>query len=134
MTRTEFQRLAEVRVRDAEVLVTAQRWDAAYYLAGYAVECGLKACIAKVFKQDDIPEWSFVKNIFVHDLAKLFELAGLQPHIVKNSPLDINCGIVRKWSEKTRYELGATAFEANEMFNAVTDPTNGVLPWLKNYW
>ena len=45
MTRPEWQRMAGERVRDASALLKVRRWSAAYYLAGYAVECGLKACI-----------------------------------------------------------------------------------------
>jgi HEPN domain-containing protein len=134
VTRSEFQQVAELRVKDAEILLNAQRWDAAYYLAGYAVECALKACIAKGFNQHDIPDWKFCQNIFVHDLEKLLKLASLQSQIVKNSPLDVNWGIVSEWSEKSRYELNTTETDATEMFGAVTDLANGVLVWLKNNW
>ena len=46
MNRADFQRLADVRIDEAGVLLAAGRWSGAYYLAGYAVECALKACIA----------------------------------------------------------------------------------------
>jgi HEPN domain-containing protein len=45
MNRTDLQILAEDRLKDAEVLLANGRFGAAYYLAGYAVECGLKACV-----------------------------------------------------------------------------------------
>ena len=32
-----------------KVLLDAGRYPAAYYLVGYAVECGLKACVAKTW-------------------------------------------------------------------------------------
>ena len=134
MTRTEFQQLADIRAREAEILLRAQCWDGAYYLIGYTIECALKACIAKAFKQDDIPDKGFVSNIFSHDLTNLLKLAEVQKHMSANSPLEVNWGIVRKWSEKTRYELAKSQFDATEMFNAVTDTANGVLPWLKKYW
>jgi hypothetical protein len=47
MFRKDFQDLAMVRVRDGEVLMDAGLFDGAYYLGGLAVECALKACIAK---------------------------------------------------------------------------------------
>lgn len=47
MFRKDFQDLAMVRVREAEMLLAAGLFDGAYYLAGLAVECALKACIAK---------------------------------------------------------------------------------------
>jgi HEPN domain-containing protein len=71
MTRSELQQLAQDRLDDAQALLAAQRWTAAYYLAGYAVECGLKSCIITylsanldvIFKQRD-----FSRNCWTHDL------------------------------------------------------------------
>jgi hypothetical protein len=34
----------------------------AYYLAGYALECGLKACIAKLMNPDDFPRERAAKD------------------------------------------------------------------------
>jgi HEPN domain-containing protein len=45
LSRTELQQLAEIRIAEANVLLANGMWDGTYYLAGYAVECGLKACI-----------------------------------------------------------------------------------------
>jgi HEPN domain-containing protein len=53
MTRWDLQKLAEDRLLDAEALLAAGRWSAAYYLAGYAVECAIKACIAKLVQEYD---------------------------------------------------------------------------------
>ena len=47
MNRRDLQQLADDRVLDAEALLNAGRWAAAYYLSGYAVECALKARIAR---------------------------------------------------------------------------------------
>ncbi len=43
-------------MRDAEVLLDAGQWSGAYYLAGYAVECGLKACAAEMTNQHDLSQ------------------------------------------------------------------------------
>ena len=67
-------------------------------------------------------------------MKKLLMLARLDDKMINNSPLAVNWGIVSKWSEDVRYESSASRAGAIEMFNAVTDATNGVLPWLKNYW
>ncbi len=53
VNKTDFERLTEERVNDARALLAAGRWPAAYYLAGYAVECALKACIAKLINAGD---------------------------------------------------------------------------------
>ena len=46
VNRWEFRELATLRLAEAKALLDAGLPDGAYYLAGYAVECGLKACIA----------------------------------------------------------------------------------------
>jgi HEPN domain-containing protein len=53
MNRTDFQELAEERLEDARPLLDAGRFSGAYYLAGYAVECALQACIARLTNQEE---------------------------------------------------------------------------------
>ena len=64
MDRSDLQVLAEARVVDAEALLEAGRWAAAYYLLGYAVECGLKACAAKQFNQYEVPDKTVVNDFY----------------------------------------------------------------------
>ncbi len=45
MTRADWQQIAEERLLAAQALLAASLWASAYYLAGYAVESGLKSCI-----------------------------------------------------------------------------------------
>lgn len=56
MNRSDIQILADIRVGEAKALLDLGHWPGAYYLAGYAVECALKACIAKLTKADDFPD------------------------------------------------------------------------------
>lgn len=56
MNRLDFQRLAELRLSESTALLAAGFPDGAYYLAGYAMECALKACIAKRTREYDFPE------------------------------------------------------------------------------
>jgi HEPN domain-containing protein len=78
-TRAEFQEMAGRRLEEAKVLLDQGRWDGAYYLAGYAVELALKACIIKLLlTRDDFPEKEFSRNCYTHDLEKLVGLAGLE--------------------------------------------------------
>ncbi len=58
MNRSSLQNLANERIKDAEALLMAGRWSGAYYLAGYAVECALKACFAKKTREYDFPQKS----------------------------------------------------------------------------
>jgi HEPN domain len=55
LNRSSLQTLAELRREDARVLLENGRFEAAYYLAGYAVECAFKACLAKRTQEYDFP-------------------------------------------------------------------------------
>lgn len=48
---TELRKIAEERLKDAEALLAAGRYDGAIYLGGYVVELGLKRRICVT--QDD---------------------------------------------------------------------------------
>jgi hypothetical protein len=53
--RKDLQELSTVRPKEAAALLKAGLFDGAYYLAGYAVECALKACIAKGTQRYEFP-------------------------------------------------------------------------------
>jgi hypothetical protein len=72
-----LQALAEERARDAEALLNAGQWSGAYYLAGYAVECAHKACIAKQINQYDYPSKELALKAYTHDIRSLLNTAGL---------------------------------------------------------
>jgi HEPN domain-containing protein len=54
--RKGLQELSNVRLKEAKALLKVGMADGAYYLAGYAVECALKACIAKETRRYDFPD------------------------------------------------------------------------------
>jgi len=55
LTRRDFQVLAGLRAEEAAILVRNRKHQGAYYLGGYAVECALKARIAKKTKRHEFP-------------------------------------------------------------------------------
>ena len=134
MNRTELQQLAEERARDAEALLNAGRWSGPYYLAGYAVECGLKTCIASLTNQHDFPDKDLAQRCFTHKIEALVEVAGLvlqrNSDALANRTLAANWLIVKDWDEKARYRQW-TEPQAREIFAAVIATTNGVLPWIR---
>jgi hypothetical protein len=68
-----------MRLQDARVLMRGGNVPGAYYLTGLAVECAVKACIAKnTVRHDFPPSPSAVKDIYTHDLVKLVGAARLQ--------------------------------------------------------
>lgn len=129
--------LAQLRWNDAEVLFGAGRHSGAYYLAGYVVECGLKAIIALSFRATVIPSPKFVSAIHTHNLEALIALAGLKQQLdvaaAENPELEANWAFIAGWKESSRYET-IDPFTANRMIMAVGDPRSGVLQWLKTHW
>ena len=52
----DLQDLAELRIKEARILLDAGSYPGAFYLAGYSVECALKACIAKALANWNAPQ------------------------------------------------------------------------------
>ena len=75
--RTDLQAYAQAKLDDACILLQNRRYSNAYYLAGYAVELGLKACIAAQISAETIPDKEFIKKILYHEFPILIGLAGL---------------------------------------------------------
>lgn len=138
MNRAAWQKLASERVKDAKALLKIKRWAAAYYLAGYAVECGLKSClILYLMKTDEFPEKRFSEQCWTHNLERLVTLAGLGAALDSDAAADAdlskNWAIVNDWSESSRYALTPKA-KAEAMVEAVTDLKHGVMSWIKPRW
>lgn len=139
MTRSDFQKLAMVRLSEAKLLLRHRKYDGAYYLAGYAVECALKACLAKRTKRCEFPPPPGVVKDFYYthsykDLLKVAELTAQQGLDNKSNPtLAANWGIVYQWKETRRYE-SSTKTQATDLIEAIGDDPDGVLPWIKRYW
>jgi hypothetical protein len=94
MNRASFQRISEIRRREALTLLRQRHYPGAYYLVGYAVECALKACVAKQVRRYDFPDRKLANEAFTHDLERLMRLSGLAPELEKemetNKPLELN--------------------------------------------
>jgi hypothetical protein len=125
--------LTELRIEEAEVLLKAKKYDGAYYLAGYAVEFGLKACIAKKTRRYGCPDKDFAAKCFSHKVEQLVELADLRAALRSDAALMVNWAIVKDWTEQSRFERKTRA-DAQALFDAITNPAHGVLQWIKSHW
>ncbi len=120
-------------------LLDAGRWHAAYYLTGYAVECALKACVLTYIDDTGIifQDKKFAERCFTHDLETLVRAAGLEEarglEIAANSLFGANWDTLKDWSVDIRYKEKSES-KARELYEAVTDNMNGVLPWIKTRW
>lgn len=127
-----------MRAREAKLLLDASEWSGAYYLVGYAVECGLKACLTKVLQPYLMPDREIISDkAFTHDLAKLSQMANLDGTRNRQAQADpafgVNWNTVRDWNESSRY-VTWTETKSKDLYAAVTDANHGVLPWLRTVW
>src|SRR6266852_3643041 len=109
-----------MRIEEAESLLNAGKWDGAYYVAGYSVECALKSCIIKkLMATDAFPDRKFSDQCYRHDLTLLLEKADLENELNNSGPVVKKWNIVKDWSEQSRYEFGRDEQEVREFFAAI---------------
>jgi hypothetical protein len=109
-------------------------------LAGYAVECALKACIiAHLNKSEEWPEPGFSNRCYKHSPETLLELTGLvaacDAEATSDSEFAINWNIVKDWTEEARYDHAIIdEAKAKAIYSAIAEQNHGVLQWLKKHW
>jgi hypothetical protein len=50
-----------------------------------------------------------------------------------NLAMGRNRQLVKDWNERARYQHKTEA-QARQLYQAVSDAANGVLPWIKGHW
>ena len=114
MNKAHLQKLAKMRVDDARALLGRKRWSAPYYLCGYAIECGLKACLLRHLGESGavFGDQVYLRKLaecWTHDLVKLVTLAGLEADFGAargaNPALDSFWGVTKDWKETSRHWL-----------------------------
>ena len=132
-TRKDFQRLAELRAKEAATLSKTGNQQGAYYLAGFAVECALKACIAKKTRRHDFPaDKDYAGKVYTHNLDQLLKLAPLDAQLGDTRPqLANNWDLVRRWNVDSRYE---TSNLGGRDLTLAVNSADGVLQWIELHW
>lgn len=81
----ELKKIADERLKDAEALLLAGRYDGAIYLGGYVVELALKSRICRTLNWKGFPqtrsEFQKYLSFKTHDLDVLLSLAGAEDSI-----------------------------------------------------
>ena len=108
----ELRRMVRDRLRDAEALLAAGRYDGAMYLCGYAIEAALKARICRMLKWPGYPstrrEFEGYQSFRTHDLDILLHLSGTEDKIKTNHLAEWS--IVATWDSNVRYHpIGSTS-------------------------
>ena len=124
-------------MKEAKALLNSGMPDGAYYLAGYAVECALKACIAKETKRHEFPDKKRAELSYTHSLRDLVRVAGLaddcKDYMGRSREFESNWQTVQAWSEQSRYQRQSLSV-GRALVSAVVDRRNGVMRWIRQYW
>lgn len=118
----DLQTVSRARLRDAQALLKARRFDGAFYLCGYAVEIALKARICRTLKWSGFPqtrqEFEGFGSIKTHDLEVLLRFSGIEDRIKRKHLSEWS--LVLDWNPEKRYQsIGqATEQQATEMLKA----------------
>ena len=112
----------------------------AYYFAGLAVECALKACIARHTRtRSFFPTPQTVRACYSHDLPKLLQTAGLEVELERDSAIEpaigVNWSVVSGWNcgADSRYNVSVD-LKPLAFYAAVTAKPHGVIAWIEQYW
>lgn len=119
----ELRTIARARLRDAEALLTAGRYDGSVYLCGYSVEIALKARVCRTLKWTGFPstnkEFEGYHSFRTHDLDVLLHLSGAE--VKMKEPRYLTAwSVIAMWEPGTRYRpIGtATSADATDMIKS----------------
>lgn len=135
LNRASLRKLSRMRLQDARVLLRSRRYAGAYYLAGYAVECALKARVAQNTRRYDFPDKKLAIDCYTHDLERLMSLAGLAPKL--NQEIQVRDDFrdfwlaTKDWNEETRYNDTINQRMTQDLIEAITNPVDGILQWIE---
>jgi HEPN domain-containing protein len=104
MQKAEIEKIIEARLKDAEVLLKASRFDGSVYLCGYAIELSLKARICKLLKWNEYPTSGKYSTFKTHDLDVLLHLSGIEDKVKLDYMTEWS--IVAQWNPEARYKIG----------------------------
>lgn len=118
LTVKQLREIARDRIKDAEALFKAERYDGAMYICGYAVEIALKARICKTLRWSDFPQTNqeFGQhrkyNPFkIHQLDLLLSYSGLEGKV--RSRFNAQWSLVVSWDPDSRYKPAIRANRAS---------------------
>ena len=118
----DLKSVSRGRLKDAEILHKARRYDGAIYMCGYAVEIGLKARACRTIKWAAFPEtakeFQGLQSFKTHNLDLLLRLSGAEGKI--RSKFIAEWSVVLRWNPESRYHKLGTASkqDATEMIAA----------------
>jgi len=136
LTRRDFKRLTTMHLRAARALLRADQWQSAYHVTGYALECGLKACIARQTQRHQFPRRD-ARDLYTHDLGEFVRLADLTTPLGTDSQASpafaANWATVKDWSPESRSDLSIDEKKARDLYRAAAGASS-VMRWIRQRW
>ncbi|MBD2753765.1 HEPN domain-containing protein [Spirosoma validum] len=137
-TGLEFKDIAERRLEEALVLHSAGKYDGAYYLAGYVIECALKAAISTHLNYEIYAGMDGeLSNFRTHKLSKLVIFAGFVKGLAETldpklkSAYSYITSQTDGWSEVKRYEPIACSKQKCDSF---LESVQILMQWIRQHW
>ena len=118
LSKLELRKIANARLKDAEILFKSRRYDGALYLGGYAIELWLKSRICKTLQWAEFPsttkEFRNLSSFKTHDLDILLKLSGVEKKV--KSKYLAEWSAVAIWNPEGRYQpIGSVKKEDAKM-------------------
>lgn len=136
---TEQTKASVHRLDDARALLREQRWRGSMYLAGYAVECQLKAKLMQIYNTKNLFELetelqrrgtlTATATIFTHHLELLLELTQGLARLRQNSTLWPQFTMVNRWVPAWRYTSDLSNRRNAESF---LEAVENVMDWIEH--
>jgi hypothetical protein len=114
------------RLEDAEALFAAERWRGAMYLAGYALECLLKAKLMQRFQcrklevlEEELHKRKLLpksRSVFTHELESLLQLLGVVDRLKQDPAMFRRYKYANLWAPAWCYNAAPTLPEDAEVF------------------
>ena len=127
------------RRADAQGLFDGKRWRGCMYVAGYSVECLLKAQLMRKFGCDtlrrlekELADRGMLpgdRSVYTHQLVSLLELTGGADRMRRDEPTWRSFSLVNKWMPAWRYTADLADEDYAGEFLAAVDR---VLQWVRN--
>ncbi len=104
MLKSDINKIANARLKDAEILFKRKRYEGAVYICVYAVELRLKYQICKRLNWSEYPpngSWKNYKSFRTHNLDTLLSFTGKEDKI--RTQYLAEWSIVLGWDPDNRY-------------------------------
>ena len=136
---SEQSKASKHRLDDAWALFNAVRWRGAMYMAGYSVECLLKAKLMEMYNCRQLDELEEVlqkrgllavnATIFTHHLYPLLKLAQGLERLRQNRTLWPSFNLVNRWVPAWRYSTNLSNRKNAENF---LEAVEKILDWIEH--